>query len=371
MGIALTDIAGSELFDQFLNSGPVAAGLPAPAYNDADYWRLESEKLFTSCWVFVGFAHELSDPGDAVPITVGRQPLFLIRNREGEIQAYHNACRHRCLKLIDRAGNVGPRIRCPYHSWVYGLDGALRSTPYFGGPDRHIPDGFDPAQHGLVPVNTTVWHDWVFVNLSDAPQDFETFVNPLSERMSGIEFDQVVPVATLEFGEIKTNWKLLMENFIEPYHVQFVHSTTTDQPLKCHSTVVDGPCLGSMVEITEPVEKGANTLAVSSLYLTLFPNFVLGRYFPDQIGVHLNIPVGVDRTVQKRVIYMTDGRQHDEAEIKALSDLWYNVHKEDHAMVERLQIGKASDVAAAGGLLSPHWENSVRRFQEMALQAVQ
>ena len=112
-----------------------------------------------------------------------------------------------------------------------------------------------------------------------------------------------------------------------------------------------------------------NTLAVSSLYLTLFPNFVFGRYFPDQIGVHLDIPLSVDRTWQKRVIYTTDGQSRTEEQITNLKALWYDVHKEDHEMCERLQQGRASVIAEQGGLLSPHWEDSVRRFQELALNA--
>ena len=161
-----------------------------------------------------------------------------------------------------------------------------------------------------------------------------------------------------------------MENFIEPYHVQFVHASTTEQPLTEHFTVVDGTCLGSAVDVAQESD-AADTLAVSSRYLTLFPNFVLGRYFPDQIGVHLNISTAVDRTWQRRVIYTTEGEILSNEQTQALSDLWYKVHKEDHEICERLQFGRVSDVAASGGWLSPHWEDSVRRFQELVAEAVQ
>ena len=92
-----------------------------------------------------------------------------------------------------------------------------------------------------------------------------------------------------------------MENFIEPYHVQFVHRTTTNQPLKDHYTIVDDVCLGSAIELDEE-DKVKGSLSVSSRYLTLFPNFIIGRYFPDQIGVYLNVPVDSGHTQQKRVI---------------------------------------------------------------------
>ena len=370
MALSLTDITTAESLELFYRDAPIAHGLPALAYTNADYWNLENEKLFNNTWVFSGFAHDIPNPGDALPLTVNRQPVFLIRNKDRQIKAFHNACRHRGLKLVDTAGNVGPRLRCPYHSWVYGLSGDLRSTPYFGGPGQHTAEGFDNKEHGLLPVHCAVWHDWIFLNLSRNPDDFERFVAPLANRLSGLDLDGIIPVASLEFGDVRCNWKLLMENFIEPYHVQFVHSSTTDQPLKDHHTFIDGRCLGSAVDISKPVDKNTNTLAVDSLYLTLFPNFVFGHYAPDQIGVHLNLPTDVDRTVQKRVIYITDGRERSQVEIGNLKELWYKVHREDHAMCERVQQGKASPAAAEGGRLSPHWENSVRNFQKLALDAV-
>ena len=371
MPLSLHDIVSAEELRLFYSDASVAHGLPAFAYTDPDYWQLENQRLLSDHWVFAGFAHQIPDPGDVRPVTIGGKPVFMIRNQNGQINVFHNACRHRCLKLIDVPGNTGPRIRCPYHSWVYNLDGKLKSTPYLGGPDKHSADGFNPDEHGLVPVHSETWHDWIFINLSEEPEDFQQHVAPLASRLSDLDLNQIVPVALLEFGVVETNWKLLMENFIEPYHVQFVHSSTTDQPLKDHYTVIDGHCLGSAVDISEPASNiNRNTLAVNSLYLTLFPNFVFGRYYPDQIGVHLNIPVAVDKTLQQRVIYITDGEKRSDTQVDALRSLWHDVHKEDHAMCERMQQGKSSVVADQGGRLSPHWEDSVKRFQQLALAAV-
>ena len=188
-------------------------------------------------------------------------------------------------------------------------------------------------------------------------------------RLDGIDFEKVKPIGVLDFGEIATNWKFIMENFIEPYHVQFVHASTTDQPLTDHYTIVDGRCLGSAVDLKEEVGTGGS-LAVSSRYLTLFPNFIVGRYFPDQLGVYLNIPLGPGRMVQKRALYTTEGQNLSNDEIEGLKSLWWDVHKEDHEMVERMQLGRASPVAETGGLLSPHWEDSVRAFQELIAESI-
>lgn len=360
-----TDSIVAWLTDQ----GRPAHGLPSHAYTDERFWKAECDTVLAENWVCVGFAHGLSEVGDATPVTVAGQPVLLVRNRRGEIAAFHNVCRHRCLTLVDQPKNVGKLIRCPYHAWAYDLDGELRASPHFGGADLHRLEGFDPAEHGLRPVRSAVWHDWIFVNLDGNAPEFEDYAAPLIKRLDGIDFAKVRPVATLDFGEIATNWKFIMENFIEPYHVQFVHATTTDQPLGDHYTIVDGVCLGSAVDLKE--EGGiSGSLGVSSRYLTLFPNFIVGRYFPDQMGVYLNVPLGAGRTAQKRVLYSTEEQALSEAEIEGLKALWWHVHKEDHAMCERLQIGRASPVAEGGGVLSPHWEDSVRAFQELVARGV-
>jgi len=160
-----------------------------------------------------------------------------------------------------------------------------------------------------------------------------------------------------------------MENFIEPYHVQFVHKSTTDQPLADHYTIIDGNCMGSAVDLDEEVGT-SGSLAVSSRYLALYPNFIVGRYFPDQLGVYLNIPTGPGTMMQKRAIYTTEGQQLTQEEVEGLKQLWWDVHKEDHSMTERLQLGRSSTMSNDGGLLSPVWEDSVRAFQELVAQDV-
>ncbi len=88
------------------------------------------------------------------------------------------------------------------------------------------------------------------------------------------------------------------------------------------------------------------------------------------MGVYLNVPLGPERTAQRRVIYTTEGQKLTETEIEGLKTLWWDVHKEDHAICERLQLGRASPMAESGGVLSPHWEDSVRAFQELVVEAV-
>ena len=344
-------------------------GLPSIAYNNKDFWDKESNTVFSNSWVFVGFTHELKNIGDALPITVSDQPILLLKNSKGEILAFHNVCSHRCLKLVDQRKNIGKTINCPYHAWCYDLEGNLLASPHFGGTNNHKPKGFDTKKNGLRSVRIHIWNDWIFINLNKKALPFNKYASSMIKQLKEINLNKIKPVATLDFGEIKTNWKFLIENYIEPYHVQFVHKKTTSQPLKDHYTIVDGMCYGSGVDLKEE-NTSANSLAVSSKYLSLFPNFIIGTYYPGQIGVHLNMPVAPGITHQKRVIYTTDGNNLTKKEVSQIRDLWWKVHKEDHEICERLQLGRSSPVSKEGGLLSPYWENSVRTFQQIVVKHI-
>lgn len=199
---------------------------------------------------------------------------------------------------------------------------------------------------------------------------FEDFIEPVATRLAQWDLSNLKPVATLDFGAINTNWKFLMENFIEPYHVQFVHSTTTEQPLADHAAFIDRHCLGCTVDVSaNKTNNASDTLAVNSDYITLFPNFVLATYVPDQLGVHLNTAIDAGQTHQRRAIYLLRDDDASAQEVETLERLWTKVHAEDHAMCERLQLGRMSMVAEDGGWLSPTWETSVRRFQELVYDA--
>ena len=367
MMTSLHGILGEEALAGFEDSAAVARGLPAQSYTSDAFLALENERLFPATWVFAGFAHELSRPGDVVPVTVAGQPLLLVCGSDREIRAFHNVCRHRCLALVDAPCNVGRLIRCPYHAWAYRLDGALQSAPYFGGRDAgSTPDGFRRERHGLVQVRSATWHDWVFVNLNGTAPPIEEFVAPLQGWIASLDLSRMVHIVTLDFGQVKANWKLLIENFIEPYHVQFVHSTTTEQPLGDHYTVNEPGCLGCAVDVSREARR-SDTLAQDSRFLTLFPNFVLGVYLPDQVGVHLDLPIAPDRTLQRRAVYSLEPTSASAERAEDLARLWRDVHREDHEICERLQQGRASSVAADGGVLSPVWEDSVRSFQERVI----
>ena len=224
--------------------------------------------------------------------------------------------------------------------------------------------------HGLKLIRIHVWHDWIFINFNGKAKKFEEYARPLIKRFSDIDLTKLKYAATLDFGKINTNWKFLIENFIEPYHVQFVHKTTTNQPLKDHYTFVDGKCYGSGIDVEEEDDKNIRALSVTSKYLSLFPNFIMGTYFPNQVGVYLNIPISPGVTSQKRIVYTTDGKEINKKEIQTIKNIWWSVHKEDHEMCERLQEGRYSPASNDGGLLSPVWEKGVQAFQKLIIESI-
>ena len=115
--------------------------------------------------------------------------------------------------------------------------------------------------------------------------------------------------------------------------------------------------------------KNSNSLSVTSRYLSLFPNFIIANYFPNQIGVYLNVPISPGQTIQKRIIYTSDGKDMSKEESDIVKKIWWSVHKEDHEMCERLQEGRSSPASEQGGLLSPYWEKGVQTFQKLIIQA--
>ena len=343
-------------------------GLPAKSYTNESFWKKECNTALSDGWLFIGFSHELRKSGDVIPLFIADKPILLVKNNN-KITAFHNVCSHRCLKLIDEKKNVGKIIRCPYHAWSYDLEGKLKAAPHIGGTNQHKPKGFNFLDHGLKPIRIHTWHDWIFVNFNGKAKKFEEYAKPLINKFNDIDLTKLRYAATLDFGKINTNWKFLIENFIEPYHVQFVHKTTTNQPLKDHYTIVDGMCYGSGVDVQEEDDKNSGALSVTSRYLSLFPNFIIGTYFPNQVGVYLNAPIGPGITSQKRIIYTTDGKDLGKKETDMIKNIWWSVHKEDHEMCERLQEGRSSPASNEGGLLSPHWEKGVQKFQKLIIEA--
>ena len=200
-------------------------GLPNEAYVSDEFAAWEREALLARSWACIASGRRVPEAGDACPIEFAGVPLMMLRGHDGEVRVFHNVCSHRGMALLDKPARLRGAIRCPYHSWTYGLDGSLRSTPMIGGVGRNDCAGFERARHGLKPVRTATWLDAVFVNLSGGAPPFETFIAPVAERwrdFDGAPLHHEKRDSSFVL-DVACNWKLAVENFCEAYHLPWIH----------------------------------------------------------------------------------------------------------------------------------------------------
>ncbi len=190
--------------------------LPGPMYSDPMVFAADLEHVWHREWVFAGHEAELSQAGAFITLTVGAYPLLVVRGPDGELRAFHNVCRHRGALLCDApAGNTRRKIVCPYHQWVYELDGTLYRA-------RSMGDGGPSAGLGLLPAHCATVGGLVFVCVADEAPPFEPFrrmvgahLAPFDLRTANVAFESTI----VEAG----NWKLVMENNRECYHCRLSH----------------------------------------------------------------------------------------------------------------------------------------------------
>ncbi|MCY4013458.1 MAG: aromatic ring-hydroxylating dioxygenase subunit alpha [Gammaproteobacteria bacterium] len=196
--------------------------LPASAYRDQSWLQAEKERIWHGDWVFVTTEDALPLPGDQLPVTIGDQPVLLLRNQAGELRALSNLCAHRGTLLVETPAN-GQRIQCPYHAWTYDDAGRLLAVPY-------APKGaVDKVSHSLPAYRVECWHGLVFVSL-------DPDVEPLVERFKAVEplvagrgIDTLHHQANLQTTEVwECNWKVAILNAMESYHLFKVHPTTLE-----------------------------------------------------------------------------------------------------------------------------------------------
>jgi choline monooxygenase len=196
-----------------------AESLPAWCYTSDAFLEREVERIFLKTWIFIGRADEIPKPGDYLSTDTAGGPIILVRDRDGGIGAFANSCRHRGARLLAGKGNCRA-IVCPYHSWTYGLDGALA-----GAPHMEQTKGFDRAHYGLTQVRLEEWQGFLFVNFDPKAEGLLDYFGDMSQKLGSHNFSDMVCVRRTEY-DLASNWKLLIENAIEDYHTATVHAAT-------------------------------------------------------------------------------------------------------------------------------------------------
>ena len=347
-----------------------AHGLPNRCYTSADGARAERDSVLGTSWTAVGFTSELA-PGHALPFDLMGLPLMRVRDPGGATRVFHNVCRHRGHRLITEPCPIKGAIRCPYHSWTYGFDGALRGTPHIGGHGIHEVDGFDKSRRGLFEVRSAIWLDVVFVNLSGTTTAFAEHIEPLVRRWEsfvgrgGLDALRPEDEERLEL-EICCNWKLAVENYCESYHLPWVHpGLNSYSNIQDHYNIVaDGWGAGQGTRVFNFTERAGirlprferwpqDQLKIAE-YIALFPNLLLGLQ-NDHLFALVIKPQAPDRTIETiQLYYVGDAAVGDEnaAARRTMREGWREVFVEDVSVCEGMQQGRASP-AFDGGAFSP------------------
>ncbi|MBL4601216.1 MAG: aromatic ring-hydroxylating dioxygenase subunit alpha, partial [Emcibacteraceae bacterium] len=192
--------------------------MPPVVYSSEEIHNIELEKIFSKEWICVGHISVIKEAGDYLTFNLATHPVIALRDNTNEIRVYSNVCAHRSSRLLDGFGNCKVII-CPYHAWAYELNGKLRGAPRM---DK------DKVKHvHLNQLKFEVWQGLIFVNLDHNAAPLSPRLSALDEPINKFDFANMDVVHSYE-GELACNWKVLVENFCESYHLFKVHKTTLE-----------------------------------------------------------------------------------------------------------------------------------------------
>ena len=359
------------------------------AYRDPAFFALEQERVHAKSWTPVGAACEVAKPGDILIAEVGGQPIFVTRDGDGELRAFYNVCRHRGTRLCAENGSVKKYIRCPYHGWGYDLKGNCVGTPLFYsgevGDDvralydmRHI-KAFDKRDFGLLPVRVASWGCLVFVNLNADAPPLEEYLGDLPSRLAHHRLHEWVKLDEWHYT-VNANWKLIAENYVEYYHLPWVHPrlAKTSRVDDHHRWQGRGMWCGLT---TSPLTRtdDSSWLAlrdmpglpdeerISGRFFWLFPNIAV-NIMPSHAYIIFGTPKSPYIT-EERTVLLSHPDSHSNADVSAIGgirEFWDEVNREDVWIVERVQQGLQAS-AYPGGRMCYRFEEPVHRFQNMVI----
>jgi glycine betaine catabolism A len=184
--------------------------LPQALYLNPEIYQADLDAIFANEWIFACNGCEIPQSGDFQTLEVGRDSVIVLRDRDGQVRAYHNTCRHRGSRICTAESGRATRLTCPYHQWVYDLDGTLRHA-------RQMPRDFDRRGHALAPVAAEVICGMVYICLAEAPPDLSRFRAAVTPYIAPHRPDRVKVAHQTTLVE-EANWKLVIENNRECYH---------------------------------------------------------------------------------------------------------------------------------------------------------
>jgi len=288
-------------------------------YIDPAYMEREWNEIWRKSWLLAGLESDTENPGDYFVFDMGREQILVTKMKNSEIQGFFNVCQHRGNQLVNEERGHATNFRCAYHAWTYDINGQLAVIPY---KERFL-DGVPSDERAMKKVHTKCWNGFIFVCLAEKPMDFDEFLGPLHEILSPYNFSQMTLVED-QTAFLECNWKAVIDNFSELYHVDFLHPQ--------HKRMVD--CCNDTVRLFEHGHTGVEVPGG-----TVSPRFPIPE-MPTDIQTAQLQSVGLDPEEFKgRVLDVREALQQQKRKVGArkgmdysgltdnqLSDVWqYNI----------------------------------------------
>ncbi|MDE0370150.1 MAG: aromatic ring-hydroxylating dioxygenase subunit alpha [bacterium] len=283
--------------------------LPVEAYTSRAWFDREQERIFSRTWACAGLAEDVAEPGQYVSVQAGLNNIFIVMGRDRRLRAFHNICRHRGTQLLRAVGKTQRAIVCPYHDWTYDLEGRLVSVP---DRERQFP-GVDLDCVSLKKASVDLWRGMLWVHPDENAGSIMDWFGEVEPHLGPHEVDELAeyPKGRTEHT-IEANWKIVVENYIDGYHLAHLHSGTLG--MYDHSRIESG-FVGPHFAFWEPLAPDyAKDVEKNSPYPLVIPAEQAGAWVPmlfPGIGLaetestwslfHVN-PISPDRT---RVVIRT------------------------------------------------------------------
>jgi choline monooxygenase len=308
-------------------------------YTNPELFEQTKEKLFARSWQFIGDTDQVSEPGQMRPFTLLEdcldEPLVLVKDKDSSLHLLSNVCTHRGNILVG-----GPcqsaHLRCRYHGRLFGLDGRFQSMPEFG----EVQD-FPSAADDLHSLPLVQWGKWLFTTLGDSASG--PFLDEMMDRMRWLPLQNYVfhPDKSRDFI-VKAHWALYCENYLEGFHIPFVHPAlngvidfgnyTTE--LFRYSNLQLGMAKANEDCFDLPVSSPDHGKKVAAYYFFVFPNMMF-NFYPWGLSINIVNPVGIRETRVSFLTYISDASKYNTGAGSGLD----GVEAEDEEIVEAVQKG--------------------------------
>lgn len=317
-------------------------------YVSPDVFARERERIFWRTWQLLGPASRVAADGDYVATELAGAKVLAVRGRDGVLRAFRNVCRHRGARIVEEGVGRCNVLRCPYHNWVYDLDGTLKQAPWFGEEP-----GFDLADWPLQAISVDVWRGLLFVAIDPA--------EPLDDQLAATVPELAgEPLETFHHDRTErlvfdANWKVYTDNFVEGYHIPGIHPAFF-QAIEFEE--FETTALANLVRMTAPPRPG---LFYRGKWLWMWPNWTLSLFAGGMNTSRIN-PLSAERTELVYDFYFADVSEASKAERDDTIARNLAVVREDFAVCLDTHANYATG-GYAPGPLSPRHEQGVAWFQ--------